>query len=106
MKKTALVLSCVLALSTSALFAATSGKWTGWITDAHCGEKGTNADHKTCATKCKEKGQALVFYCNADKKTYKIDKQDLAKEHLGAEVEVTGEATGDSIKVASIKNTK
>jgi hypothetical protein len=84
-----------------------AASWTGWITDEHCGAKGNNAGHKSCALKCaKEHGAALVFYNNADQKIYKLDKQDVAKEHVGGEVTVTGEAEGDSIKVASIEDSK
>jgi hypothetical protein len=87
------------------LFAATmqAGSWTGWITDDHCGSKGTSAGHKDCALKCLGKGGTAVFYNNADKKIYKIDNQDMAKANLGHEVVVTGSVDGDSIKVESIK---
>jgi len=104
MKRTMTALALVLAfLMAPALYAA---EWTGWITDAGCGEKGANADHKACALKCAGKGKALVFYNSADKKIYKLDNQDLAKQHVGAEVVVTGEADGDAIKVASIAEKK
>jgi hypothetical protein len=83
-----------------------AGSWTGWITDEHCGEKGNNADHKACALKCAGKGNALVFYNNADKKIYKLDKQDLAKDNIGQEVVVKGDADGDAIKVSSITKSK
>src|SRR5207244_1018718 len=103
MKRMALIFALMF-LAASALQAAS---WTGWITDGHCGAKGTNAGHKGCALKCaKDHGAAMVFYNNADQKIYKLDKQDLAKEHLGSEVTVTGEATGDSIAVASIEDSK
>ena len=82
-----------------ALQAAT---WTGWITDENCGAKGANADHKSCALKCAGKGGKLVFYNNADKKIYKLDNQDAAKENIGHECVVSGDADGDSIKVSSI----
>ncbi|HEV7920279.1 MAG TPA: DUF5818 domain-containing protein [Thermoanaerobaculia bacterium] len=97
---TAIVLSLLLA---PGLYA---GDWTGWITDSGCGVKGANAEHKGCAMKCAAKGQALVFYNDADKKLYKLDKQDLAKEHLGHAVKVSGEVAGDGIKVSSIAEAK
>ena len=104
MKRTLTTLALVLIfLLAPALYAA---DWTGWITDAGCAEKGANAEHKSCALKCAGKGKALVFYNNADKKIYKLDKQDVAKQHVGAEVVVTGEADGDSIKVTSIAEAK
>ncbi len=81
---------------------ADSGSWNGWITDEACGAHGAKADHVACAKKCAAKGSALVFYNDADKKIYKIDKQDLAKDNLGHEVKVEGDLKGDSIAVASI----
>jgi hypothetical protein len=102
MKRTAAALALAFLLAPS-LYAA---DWTGWITDAGCGAKGANAEHKGCAMKCAGKGQALVFYNKADQKLYKLDKQDLAKEHLGHEVTVSGEADGDAIKVSSIAEAK
>ncbi len=103
MRKTALVVFLMFMAATA--LHATS--WTGWITDEHCGAKGNNAEHKSCAMKCnKDHAAKFVFYNNADKKIYKVDNQDLAKAHLGNEVVVTGEATGDNIKVASIEDSK
>jgi Protein of unknown function (DUF5818) len=108
MKRTIALLAClaVLCLIVAPLAAAaagTSGSWNGWITDEKCGAKGANAAHKDCAAKCLEKGGKLVLFNTADKKLYKLDKQDVAKEHLGHEVTVKGTATGDSIAVESIE---
>lgn len=105
MKKMLVVLLTVLALTALALplaSAGTKGSWTGWITDDHCGAKGAGAAHKECAEKCLSKGSKLVFFNSADKKIYTLDKQDLAKEHLGHEVKVNGEVDGTAIKVESI----
>ncbi|HEY8022304.1 MAG TPA: DUF5818 domain-containing protein [Thermoanaerobaculia bacterium] len=95
-------LALVLAILPLASLYADNGSWNGWITDDACGAKGAKAEHADCAKKCMGKGAKLVFYNNADKKLYKLDKQDLAKEHIGHEVTVSGEVTGDSIAVASI----
>ena len=102
--KKMIVLFALLALTVAALAgaAATKGSWTGWVTDEHCGAKGASADHKACAEKCMTNGSKLVFYNNADKKIYGLDKQDVAKANLGHEVKVTGELEGKSIKVDSI----
>ena len=102
MKRTAILTILILMVAT----ALQAGSWTGWITDEHCGDKGAKSSHKSCALKCAGDGTPLVFYNTADKKIYKIDKQELAKAHLGSEVVVTGEADGDSIKVASIEDSK
>jgi hypothetical protein len=106
MKKTSLVLIALLAISFLAPALVHAGDWTGWITDEHCGAKGAKAEHKACAEKCIKDGGKLVFYNNADQKIYKIDNQDLAKQHLGHEVKVSGEASGDSIKVSGIEAAK
>ena len=82
---------------------AMKGSWTGWITDEHCGEKGANAEHKSCAEKCIAKGGKLVFYNTDDKGIYSIDKQDLAKEHLGHQVTIKGSAEGKAITVETIE---
>jgi hypothetical protein len=102
MKKTSIALIALLAVTFLAPALAHAGDWTGWITDEHCGAKGAKAGHEKCAEKCMSGGSKLVFYNNADKKIYTIDNQDLAKAHLGHEVKVSGDATGDSIKVSAI----
>lgn len=105
-KTTALLASMVvlglLVMPIAATAAGTAGSWNGWITDEACGAKGANAAHKDCAVKCMEKGSKLALYNTTDKKLYKLDKQDVAKQHLGHEVTVKGTATGDSIAVDSI----
>lgn len=100
MKKTSIALIALLALAPAL---ASAGEWTGWITDDHCGAKGAKAEHKNCAEKCLENGGKLVFYNAADEKLYNLDKQDVAKAHLGHEVKVTGSVEGDTIKVEKIE---
>lgn len=95
---------CALLLALALPLAAQprEGEWTGWITDDSCGAKGANAEHKACAEKCLGNGGTLVFYNAADEKLYKLDNEELAKEHLGHEVTVKGTAEGETIKVSSI----
>jgi Protein of unknown function (DUF5818) len=102
MKRLVIVLALVL-IAAPAMYAAS---WTGWISDEHCAAKGAKAEHKGCALKCAERGAKLVFLNGADEKVYALDNQALAKEHLGHEVTVSGEANGDSIKVTSIEEAK
>src|SRR3954452_214042 len=99
--KKMIVLFALLTLTLAALAGAagTKGTWTGWVTDEHCGAKGASADHRACAEKCLTQGGKLVFYNTGDKKIYSLDKQDVAKENLGHEVQVTGEVDGKAIKV-------
>lgn len=99
----ALALLLTGALVLPALAAGQGGEWTGWITDEHCGAKGAKAGHKDCALKCYNDGGKLVFYNDADKKLYKIDKQEVAKEHLDHRVTINGTVDGDSIKIESIQ---
>jgi hypothetical protein len=107
MKRRLVVFASLLAVAAlllplAAKAAPTAGSWSGWITDEACGAKGANAAHKACAEKCLKGGSALVLYNTDDKKLYKLDKQDVAKEHLGHEVTVTGKVDGDKIAVESI----
>jgi hypothetical protein len=111
MKKTLAILASLVVLSMlvlplAAAAAAMAGHWDGWITDDSCGAKDANAAGKACIQKCLDKGAKLVFYNNADKKLYKLDKQDVAKEHIGHEVTVNGTADGDQIAVDSIEMKK
>ena len=110
MKRSMALLACLAVLSlvvapVAATAAGTAGSWKGWITDEACGAKGANAAHKACAEKCLEKGSKLVLYNSGDKKLYKIDNQELAKQHIGHEVTVKGTADGDKIAVESIEPT-
>jgi hypothetical protein len=77
----------------------------GWITDSYCGAKNASAEGKVCALKCVEKGAKLVLVSSADKKTFALDNQEKAKEHVGVEVKVTGtlDKASQSIKVESIE---
>ncbi len=105
MKKPHIVLLALLslvALMPSLAGAGTKGTWNGWITDDHCGAKGAKGEHKGCAEKCLGNGAKLVFYNPADEKLYTLDNQEMAIEHLGHEVKVTGEVDGTAIKVESI----
>jgi hypothetical protein len=108
MKKTSIALLTLLAVTalTPMAAAGAKGTWTGWITDESCGAGGAKAEHKDCAKRCAENGSKLVFYNTADKKIYALDKQDVAMQHIGHEVKVTGEADGKAIKVESIAAAK
>ncbi len=94
---TAAVLCLVLAAPV-----AMAEEWVGWITDEHCGAKGANSEHSSCALRCNGRGAALVFYNLADEKIYKLDDQTAAKEHVGHKVKVTGTLEEATIKVGSI----
>ena len=99
-------LTVVLAALFVASIAATpalADSWTGWVTDANCGAKGAKAEHKACAEKCHKGGTPLVFYNDADQNLYELDNQDLAGQHLGHAVTVTGTLDGKKIAVEKIE---
>lgn len=108
MRKT-LLTSCAAVLTLLAVLAlpvaagAESATWTGWITDENCGAKGASAEHAACARKCHQDGAALVLYTPSDEKTYRLSDQEMAAEHLGHEVMVSGELDGDAIEVSAIE---
>ena len=113
MRKAVLSTLCALAVLAAAGFAlagdaAKAVSVNGYITDSYCGAKNATVEGKACALKCMEKGAKLVLYSAADQKTFGIDSQDKAKEHVGVEVKVTGtidEAT-QMIKVEKIEPAK
>ena len=84
--------------------------WTGWISDSHCGAKGTNAAHKACATTCVTQNHASwVFVNGKDSKVIAIKNQDAVKPDaaLGHPVTVTGHMNADgSLQVDSIAEAK
>jgi len=101
-----LLLGLCLVLAFSISLMADHHQHTGWITDAKCGANGAKAEHAKCALKCADGGQKLVLYSPSDKKTYALDNQALAKEHIGHEVVVEGAAKDDSITVKTIEAKK
>ena len=60
-------------------------------------------NHKGCAKKCIEGGQKMVVVTDKDQKVLTVSNPDALKDHIGHHVAVTGEVSGDSIKVDSAK---
>lgn len=79
--------------------------YVGWIVDEWCGAKNANADGKTCAMECHQKGAKLVLYVPASKTTIVLDDQKAAAKNVGAEVRVKGMMEGETLKVSSIEAT-
>jgi hypothetical protein len=75
----------------------------GYVTDSMCGAKGANASHAACMTKCLGKGAKAVIVSDEDQKIVAVDNPDVLKGHEGHHVAVTGEMTGDSMHVDSVK---
>ena len=90
------------------IFAASSfaAEISGFIGDSMCGAKhkaGTAADSK-CATGCITKGDKAVLV-TSEGKVYTIDDagQKKVASFVGKTATITGDVSGDSIAVASIK---
>ena len=102
----AIIASMLGAMSAS----AADQTWTGKISDSMCGAKHKKmAEHGTtkmsdrdCTMACVKEGGKYVFVRKG--KVYKIDNQDFAalQEYGGHMVQLTGEMTGDTIKVSHI----
>jgi hypothetical protein len=121
MKKLVLPLAAVAAISFSVKFASAadqSGKGEqvkGVLIDEHCAGNMMKKDdpqaaaekHKvSCANKCIKDGAAVVLISGKDELKLDSKGQELAKEflksHKKAEVVVTGEKSGDELKVTEI----
>jgi hypothetical protein len=95
-----------------ATFALAAEKtWPGKISDSMCGRSHKSAiehsgkklsDHD-CVIACVKDGGKYVFV--ADGKIYNIENQDFAglEEHAAHNINLTGEMTGDTIKVTKIE---
>ena len=83
-----------------AVFAADKGTWTGYISDAHCGAKGNNDGHASCAKKCVKEGYAPVFVVGD--KVYAISDPKKVSKYIGDKVTITGTITGDAIDIEKI----
>jgi hypothetical protein len=107
----------ILAATVAIAFAGASGfaadqTWTGKISDSMCGAKHQKtAEHGTaqisdrdCTLACVKKGGKYVFVRNGQ--VYNIDNQDYAglEQHAGESVRLTGEMSGNSIKVSNIES--
>ncbi len=100
----------VLVLSLSSMAFAADQTWTGKISDSKCGATHNTSEHdgkkmteRQCTAACIKGGAKYVFV--SDGKVYNVDNQDFAglPVHAGHSVKLTGEMTGDTIKVSKIE---
>ena len=98
MKRLAIAFALVLSLFA---FYAMAAEWTGYISDAKCGLKGSSDAHAKCAENCVKGGSAAVFV--SDGKVYKVADQAKVTDHVGHKVTITGTMKGDTITVDSVK---
>ncbi len=107
------VLVFLIGILFSAAFAfAAEQTWTGKISDSDCGRSHKSAiehagkkisDHDCVIACVKDHNANYVFVAGG--KIYNISNQDFAglEEHAGHNVKLTGEATGDTIKVSKVE---
>ena len=96
-------LAILAALTATPLFAADAakGEWTGYITDTHCGEKGSNKDHTAaCVEKCMKAGSKPQILNEADKKLYDLDSFEKVKPLMGSKVTVKGTLNAETNTIA------
>jgi hypothetical protein len=106
MKKVLMISAAVLVLCFMVAIASAADKSAtvnGYVSDSMCGAKGANASHAACMTKCLGKGAKAVIVSDSDQKVLTVDNPDALKGHEGHHVAVTGEMTGGSIHVDSVK---
>lgn len=110
MKQLAVVVAATMLTAISGL--AADQTWTGKISDSMCGvshkkvaEHGTaKISDRDCTLACVKNGGKYVFVRNG--KVYNIENQDYPglQEHAGDRVSLTGEMTGDTIKVSKVES--
>jgi hypothetical protein len=98
MRKLFVVLSLLALLSVSAFAEEMAGVFT-------C-EKCKHTDNSDCAKACIKGGVPIAFVTSADGKLYKIANQDKAKQHVGHKVVVTGQVSGDTLTIETVKMAK
>jgi hypothetical protein len=100
----------VLGLFAASVSFAADQSWTGKISDSKCGAKhmaGGEHDKKMsdadCTKACVKGGAKYVFVHEG--KVLSLSNQEFAdlEKHAGHTVKLTGEMTGDSIKVSKIE---
>jgi len=91
----------LFALLSAFAISGNAADFTGYVIDEACAAKTAMKGNEACARKCIKGGSPAVLL--TDGKVYKLDDQTKAIEHAGHKVKVTGDLTGDTIKIESIK---
>ena len=92
----------LFALWSAFAISGNAADFTGYMIDEVCAAKTAMKGNEACARKCIKGGSPAVLL-TAEGKVYKLDDQAKAIEHAGHKVKVTGDLTGDTIKIESIK---
>ena len=92
----------LFALLSAFAISGNAADFTGYVIDEACAAKPAMKGNEACARKCIKNGSPAVLLA-ADAKVYKLDDQTKAGEHAGHKVKITGDLTGDTIKIEGIK---
>jgi len=84
-------------------FASDTTTVNGYVSDSKCGAKGANAKAAECTKKCIKAGASMVVVTDGDQKVLIVSNPDALTGHEGHHVAVTGEVSGESIHVDSLK---
>ena len=98
-----LALCVLLFVVANVSFAADETTVKGYVSDSKCGVKGANAKAAECTKKCVKAGEKLVVVTDGDQKVLAVDNPDTLTGHEGHHVAVTGQVTGESIHIESVK---
>ena len=93
----------VLFMFVGVSFAADATTVNGYVSDSKCGAKGADTKAAACTKKCIKAGAKMVVVTDSDQKVLTVENPDALSGHEGHHVAVTGEVTGDSIHVDSVK---
>ncbi|HEX5668181.1 MAG TPA: hypothetical protein VFX73_05205 [Chitinophagaceae bacterium] len=94
------ILTLLMAFFVILGYATEKGKWTGFISDDHCGVKSANEGHAECAKKCIKDGKATVIVVGD--KMYKISDPKKVEEYIGQKVTIEGNLKDDVIEVKKV----
>ena len=97
---------CVLFMLVGISVAADNTTVNGYVSDSKCGAKGANAKAAECTKKCIKEGAKMVVVTDGDQKVLTVDNPEKLEGHEGHHVAVTGQVTGDSVHVESVKMMK
>ncbi|HEY7351521.1 MAG TPA: hypothetical protein VH596_02025 [Terriglobales bacterium] len=102
-----LLLACcalsIMFMYTGVSFSSDATTVKGYVSDSKCGAKGANAKAAECTKKCLKAGAKMVVVTDGDQKVLTVDNPDSLTGHEGHHVAVTGEVSGESIHVDSVK---
>ena len=94
---------CIFFLMTGIALSSDATTVKGYVSDSMCAAKGAKESHADCMKKCLSKGAKAVIVTDGDQKVLAVDNPDILQGHEGHHIAATGQVTGDSIHIDSVK---